>query len=392
MSNSLSSKSICFATIFGCTAAFFFSPAVVGKEVNAVVDQQKKCELRQEKQLDELRKSALELIKGEHLNEARNKIDQALKLSPSDWAAHYLLGMVYRNRHDPKKALEEFSFAAKQVDRVDIQMDRALAFQKLGRNAEAMLAAALAYNLSHDDERVHRFVLDVTALAEQDPTILRQFNELLKRDPKNFALHKGLANMLFDRRPMEALQEVDYVLGFAQSSILWEIRAKKMLRLQRYREAVHDCNMAFACKENCTKRLGILYYIRSSAYGKLGEWSKALEDVNRELKLYPHQVNLYYDRAKLYHHLHETAKGIADCDRIIATQKTHLVEAYALRGAMKAEQNNYQAALDDYNKALSVGPECKEALAGRAEVLDILGKHEQAAKDRRTLKEIDTDF
>ena len=94
--------------------------------------------------------------------------------------------------------------------------------------------------------------------------------------------------------------------------------------------------------------------MRGNAYFMLGQYDKALADVDKAIAINPNSriiYSHYYDRGRIHDAMGNTEKALADYSASIeADEKFDL--PYVRRGDILAKQKKYDEALADYKKAI----------------------------------------
>ncbi|MFX4975017.1 tetratricopeptide repeat protein, partial [Acinetobacter baumannii] len=85
---------------------------------------------------------------------------------------------------------------------------------------------------------------------------------------------------------------------------------------------------------------------RSSAYGKLRQYQKAVDDANAALAINPNLIFAYYCRGAGYARLHQIDKTVADCKKITELTPTD-ERGHRLRGDSFALLNLYPQAFEE---------------------------------------------
>ena len=115
-----------------------------------------------------------------------------------------------------------------------------------------------------------------------------------------------------------------------------------------------------------------LYYQRGLAYSRHGEFTKALADFSKVLKIDKKNAQAYYKRGQAYYHLQEYQKSIDDYNQAIKLRGKY-AHAYNARGIIHSIRNNSLAAARDFEDATRFDPNLAEAFLNRAaEVSDML--------------------
>lgn len=97
------------------------------------------------------------------------------------------------------------------------------------------------------------------------------------------------------------------------------------------------------------------YISRGIAYGKLGQYQKAIEDFNKGIELNPKYILAYHLRGATYVKLSQYQQAIKDLTKAIELDPNNadpyntLGEAYRLSG-------NYSAAIQNYQRAIQINP------------------------------------
>ncbi|HKP39239.1 MAG TPA: tetratricopeptide repeat protein [Pyrinomonadaceae bacterium] len=118
-----------------------------------------------------------------------------------------------------------------------------------------------------------------------------------------------------------------------------------------------------------------LYLSRSHAYEGKGDLDKALEDLNKAIKLQPNNVYAYQNRASLHKKRKEPDEALADYSKAIKIN-SKFAFAYQGRGMLLLSQGKDAEAEADFAKYIELFPEGKATLEKEIEK----AKAERAAK------------
>ena len=110
-----------------------------------------------------------------------------------------------------------------------------------------------------------------------------------------------------------------------------------------------------------------------------GQTEAALADYDSALKLKPDGA-LYNSRAKLYFNQQKYDQALQDYNRAIALDSTE-GEYYINRGAVYALSNNLPLALEDFNKGLALKPDHANGFKNRSLIYQSFGQWENAIQD-----------
>ena len=118
-----------------------------------------------------------------------------------------------------------------------------------------------------------------------------------------------------------------------------------------------------------------LYLSRSRAYEGKGDLDKALEDLNKAIKLQPGNFYAYQNRAHLHEKRKEPDEAIADYSKAIKVNSKFSF-AYKSRGLLLLRQGKDAEAGADFAKFIELFPDGKDELEKEIEKV----KSERAAK------------
>ncbi len=133
------------------------------------------------------------------------------------------------------------------------------------------------------------------------------------------------------------------------------------------------------------------YFNRGLARALLDQDPSAIADYDEALRLNPNFAEAYFHRACLKDYLAlrkslvsdrnaALRSVISDFDEVlrIAPNFPYLSDTYYRRGNAKYNLDQYEAAIDDYNKALRYDPGASAIISERQEAEDILNFYEEA--------------
>ena len=98
-----------------------------------------------------------------------------------------------------------------------------------------------------------------------------------------------------------------------QITMLYLVRGMLYGRLERYAEAIADCDRAAGYHPDCAE----IYSVRGLSRAYLGDYDRALVDANRSVELEA-SARCYQRRAIIYRLSGRYDESIADCDRALA--------------------------------------------------------------------------
>jgi tetratricopeptide (TPR) repeat protein len=127
-----------------------------------------------------------------------------------------------------------------------------------------------------------------------------------------------------------------------------------------------------------------LYERRGVTYFELKDYRRALYDFNTSLKLNPHLIDARFNRARVYVPMKQYDLAVKEFTWVIETARGILqADAYVNRSRCHLLQNDYQAAIEDCNKALEINPHSWMAYNYRGYALKMQGDPYAALRDFR---------
>lgn len=127
---------------------------------------------------------------------------------------------------------------------------------------------------------------------------------------------------------------------------------------------------------------------RGLALYYLGKYEEAVADHNATIALAPKDPMPYFDRANVYLSTGDYDLALEDYNAAIALAPNY-ADFYNARGVAQYHLGSYNAALADYTYALQIDPEYKDALFNRAVTFHKSKKYQMAVDDYNRLLELD---
>ena len=106
------------------------------------------------------------------------------------------------------------------------------------------------------------------------------------------------------------------------------------------------------------------YRARAYASIQLGNYEKAIRELDQALRMNPNYANAYYNRGSAKRNLGQHSAAIADYDEAIRLDPND-ANAYFNRGHAKGELGRHPAAITDYDEAIRLNPNYAHAYFGR---------------------------
>lgn len=117
----------------------------------------------------------------------------------------------------------------------------------------------------------------------------------------------------------------------------------------QYSKAIEDLDKAI----ELNPKTASAYNNRGIAYAKISQYDKAIEDFNKAVELNP-DANIYNNRANVYNNKGQYDWAIWDYTKAVSLEPNYK-DAYFSRGNAYANKGQYDRAISDYRKACEMG-------------------------------------
>ena len=312
---------------------------------------------------------------------ARCEYDEALKNSDmvlvlnkdNDWAylikgsVYYSKAAIYDMAYDSKavkdvKAMMDNQKLIELVEKTKMNVGNNQKVDEFAKKAIDNFSKAISYEI---DDEVKLVILlgrgNSYGLLKDYGNALEDYNEFIKINSdvgkqeyvgymQRGMLYKTMGeykNALMDYNKSIQLNNKD--------GILYELRAELLHKKGDIDEAIADCNSALklGCKDK--ERM---YNIRAFCYIKKGDYTRAKNNVESALAINNNSGEAYYYRGIINFVIDNYDQAIRDCDKAISLLKENdeLSSAYCNRGNAYFVKGNYDQAIRDYKKSLELHP------------------------------------
>lgn len=152
-------------------------------------------------------------------------------------------------------------------------------------------------------------------------------------------------------------------------------------------QRIAACTRVIENESSDRRQTSITYNNRGWAHNDLGNFDKAIVDLNEAIRLGPRNVTALFNRA--YAHFRRTDFGLARSDLDTAIQvNPRIAYPFALRGRVAEALHQYDRAIADQGEAIRIDPNYLNAYALRANIYSSLGKKDLALADYRKVLEL----
>ena len=286
--------------------------------------------------MDEARTFASELEKN-YPNYLPGKLLQLqLTLASGDKKAAIPLAGELLSRLDKAAPDRENSAELLREIRMKTYLTRGTAQLQLGNNAAARKDFESARDTNPNSPLVYDS-LALVSLAENKPQdAVDLFETALKIDATNYDALNGLVNIY------ARTQELD----------------KAHARLDQVLSAYPN---------NAS-----LHFLKAQVYGAQRNPQSAEAELNKALELDPNYLPAYYSLASLYINTRQEDRAIAEYQKVVARSEN--ATAYTMIGMLEDQRKNFDAAAENYRKALEKDPNTLVAANNLAWLYAVTGK------------------
>ncbi|MGJ5178140.1 tetratricopeptide repeat protein [Bradyrhizobium oligotrophicum] len=332
--------------------------------------QNARLEKKNRKQAEPLLAAAAAAYQARRPAEVRSLCGQVLALLPDHAGALRLLGMAALDAGTLNEAEAALTRAVGADPRdVDAHANLGIVLSNLGRHAEARRhqerAVALVPNFAAGWNSLGSTLLRLQepeqAIAAYDRAVT------LKPDYAEAHCNRGMALLLVDRSA-EALQSFDRALALNPRHVQ-ALHGKGLvsLGLRHVEAALAAFDAALAIKPGAA---GVLAE-RGRAHLQAGRFDQAKADFDAALVQEPHLEAALLGRAHIGLHQNDVAPAIAACRKVLE-QNPISEAAWTWLGGCYAKQGEIAAALQHFDHALALKPDCRDAIAAKIFTLDFL--------------------
>ena len=166
--------------------------------------------------------------------------------------------------------------------------------------------------------------------------------------------------------------------------------AKVALNQGNNDEAIRLYTQSIDSGELPSEKLTIAYNNRGFAWRGKGDYTLAIADYTKAIKIDPNYAEAYFNLGYAWLRKGEYDLAIGDCTRAIAINSKYTL-AYINRGVAWARKGEYDKAIADYDQAIRVDPDFADAYYNRGIAYEEKGNLAKAEADFKRAKELGLD-
>ncbi|MFK7903899.1 MAG: tetratricopeptide repeat protein [Chitinophagales bacterium] len=278
---------------------------------------------------------------------AQIDFEKALSLMPAHDMAHYNIGNVYAEQKQYDLALKAYNRALQlKPNDPNVFMNRGNMYRDMGNHDAAMADYNKAIDRKPNHENYFNRGILYSQMGQADKA-LEDYNKAIEIKPTFADVYANRGNIYFQSKQVD--------------------------------KAMADYNKSVSLNDEYDKAYGN----RGAAYFQKKQYDLALQDFDKAIELNDEYEDALMNRAATYMTLQKFDQAIEDLTAYIDLKPEKMnVSAYLWRGQAYLKLQQYDKALADLNQLIQLQPNKKAYYNTRADILEAMGKTQEAAADR----------
>lgn len=277
-----------------------------------------------------------------------------VKVIPGQTVGYNGMGLVALEQKQYDKAIEQFNYA------VSLAPGESYAY---AHRAEAYIGLK-KYSEAADD------IISAINNGERDNYVLNLIEDHFKSDGKDVLLAKF--------RIQQAKEKNNDLWSMMEGLVYQNCKA--------YRKAIDAYLRSFNIDGSDAK----LYQV-SECYSEMGDYSDAIDYIDRAMAIAPTDVNYIAQKADYLYYSGKPKEAIAELDEYVG-KRPEFYGGYYRRGFYKDNAGDVDGAIEDYTTCIVQNPDYAYAYLGRGDQYMKKGDRDAAMADYRKVVEIDTAY
>lgn len=144
--------------------------------------------------------------------------------------------------------------------------------------------------------------------------------------------------------------------------------------------SIAGCTALIQAGKESTSSLAGVYNHRGNAYIRKGDYDRAIQDRDEEIRLNPNDAVAYGTRGGAYVLKGDKDRAIRDFSKAIRLDP-NFASAYFGRGNVYLTKSDYDVAIQDFSEAIRLSPKFADAYGNRATTYCLKGDYDRAIQD-----------
>ncbi|CBZ36324.1 hypothetical protein, conserved [Leishmania donovani] len=304
----------------------------------------------------------------------------ALDLDPRNPFTHYNLGISYDHKGRHARAMQAFTRAIELDDRhPDFFHNRGFTQRKQGAYAAAIADYTTAISLDPKHFKSHYNRAYCFSKLGRYEEAVADYAAALQIDSGNANAYHNRGAALAKLGRLEAAVENFNCALRLSPKLTFALNARGLVydQLQQYDKALADFTEAIRLDQ----RNPVWLHNRGYTYRNMGELELAIADYSASIKLAPHSHTAYTNRAFAFRKLGRYEAAIEDYTRALREHPGVATKVLNNRAYCFARLNLFEDAVRDYTEVLATDPVNAHALYNRGISFEKCGKYNAAVDD-----------
>jgi tetratricopeptide (TPR) repeat protein len=292
---------------------------------------------------------------------------------------HYLMDKMLNGDITESEGLQLIDIFDRHIQRhpndLKAYNDRAITFARIGKFQEAIDAYSKIIELNPGDARFFNSRGGLYFITRKYSQAIEDLNMTIKLNASAtnaYRLRGGAKYFL--RQYHEALEDYDLFLELEpKNTKVMALKAIALDRLEQYQEALDVLKEAIRIDDYDGDLYNIVGQILSI---RLKDYHEAIQYFDRAIELNDRLTVAFEGRGLAYKGIGKLNESLYDLNRAIELMYARDIPRYYYlnRGRTYGSLKKYEAALSDFDKAITADPSYKEAYVSRGEIYEILAQ------------------
>jgi len=283
----------------------------------------------------------------------------------------------------PEYRTERVFYESMQVVRDLINLDRPYTQEELDKAQESLAQAILLRNNAPDQPEPYILLGQLYTVMQQPDKALSNLREAVRIAPDNEFAHMRLGTLLEQQgQDQEALAELDEAIRL-KPDYKWAYLWKGVLlgeKMEKWPEARSLYQQAI----KIDPRFDLAYYNLGWSYVKAepADYAEARKQFEQAIRIRPSYKEAFYGLGMMYGYQNEYGVAENYLSKAVSLDDNFLT-GWKWRGVVRAEQGNWEGALEDYSQAIALNPVDESLYLRRGNAYENLAQFNQASADYR---------